>query len=106
MTTRRITPLLVNLASVVLVVIGLRAMASLLIPVLLSLFIVIAAMPVLRWLRARSVPEWLAFTLVLTGVMAAGLSLLLFLGVSLSEFARALPAYRELLDQRLAGLFD
>ena len=103
---RRIVPLLLGLASVVVIVVGLRAIADLLGPVLLSLFIVLASRPLSRWLRDRGVPQWIAFALVLTGVIAVGLALLLFLGVSLSQFARALPAYRELLDERLAGLFE
>jgi len=101
---RSVMPLLLGLACLVLIVSGLRATSSLLGPVLLSLFIVLVTSPLMQWLKARKVPGWLAYTLVLLGVIAVGLILILFLAVSLTQLSAELPTYRGLIDDQLARL--
>jgi len=104
MEKRHITPLLVGLASFVLIVAGMKAIASLLSPILLSLFVVMVTSPLMQWLKARGVPSWLAYTLVLLGVIAVGLVLILFLAASLAQLSQELPNYRNLIDQQLTDL--
>ena len=101
---RRITPLLISIASLVLIVAGLRAISGLLSPILLSLFLVLVTSPIMEWLKQRGVPGWLAYTLVLLGVIIAGLVFILFLAVSLTQLSAVLPTYTSLIDQQLAEL--
>ncbi len=93
------------LAAMVVIVAGMRAAAGLLEPFLLAIFISIVCAPAVAALRNRGCPEALA----VSGVMAA---LILFMaaaavavGASVNGFLRALPGYREVLDERLAGVY-
>jgi AI-2 transport protein TqsA len=54
---RGIVPLLLGLASLVLVVAGMRAISGLLSPILLSLFVVMVTSPLMQWLKARRVTQ-------------------------------------------------
>jgi len=99
-----ITRLLISLASLVVIVAGLKAAAALLSPVLLSLFIVLVTSPLVEWLRRRRVPNWLAYTVVVLGVVTLGLLLIAFLGLSISQLTAILPAYRSLLDTQVSAL--
>ena len=63
--------LMVIIASLVITIAGLKAMAELLGPILLSLFVVLICYPIMIWLKGRGVPGWLAYTLILLGVLAS-----------------------------------
>lgn len=101
-----IVTLLLGLASLVLIVAGLRAISDLMSPILLSLFVAMIASPLMQWLKARGMPDWLAYTLVLLGVIASGLILILFLAASLAQLSAELPNYRNLIDQQLTELIQ
>jgi predicted PurR-regulated permease PerM len=101
---RSILPLLIGLASLVLIVAGLRAMSGLLSPILLSLFIVLVTSPIMQWLKRRGLPGWLAYTLVVLGVIAVGLVFVLFLAASLTQLSAELPTYRTLVEAQLQSL--
>ncbi|MBD2426937.1 AI-2E family transporter [Phormidium sp. FACHB-1136] len=101
---RGIIPLLLGLASLVLIVAGLRAVSDLMSPILLSLFVAMVTTPLMQWLKARGLPGWLAYTLVLLGVIVSGLILILFLAASLAQLSAELPTYRNLIDQQLTEL--
>lgn len=96
--------LLVSLASVVVIIAGLKASSELLGPVLLSLFIVLVCHPFVEWLRQKRIPSWLAYTVVILGVLAIGLLFIAFLGVSVNQLTAAIPAYRSLLENQFTQL--
>ena len=102
MSDRSLTRLLVSLASLVIVIAGLKAASGLLSPILLSLFIVLVCSPLLAWLRHKRVPGWLAYMIVILGVIALGLVLVVFLGISVAQLSEALPQYRPLLETQFA----
>lgn len=104
MQDRSIARLLVSLGSLVIVIAGLKAAAGLLAPVLLSVFIVLLCAPLVAWLQQRRVPAWLAHTLVVSGVVAIGLLLIGFLGLSINQLTTTLPAYRDLLETQSLAL--
>ncbi|WP_088890873.1 AI-2E family transporter [Leptolyngbya ohadii] len=104
MSDRSLTRLLVSLASLVIIIAGLKAASSLLTPILLSLFIVLVCSPLVAWLRQKRVPNWLAYTIVTLGVIATGLLLIGFLGISVAQLSEALPQYRDSLDAQFALL--
>ena len=99
-----VIPLLVALAATVVIVAGLKAMSGLLSPILLSLFIVLITSPIMAWLKQRGLPAWLAYTLVVLGVIVVGLFFILFLAVSLTQLSQELPTYSALIDEQLVGL--
>lgn len=105
-TPSSITRLLVSLASLVILIAGLKIASGLLGPVLLSLFIVLVTSPLVEWLRRRRVPNWLSYTLVVLGVLVLGLLLIAFLGLSISQLTTALPAYRSLLDTQISAFIQ
>lgn len=92
------TRLLLALAALVVVIAGLKAAQTILIPVLLALLLAILASPAVFWLRARRVPTVAAVllvVLVLLGVFAAfGAAF----GGSINGFMDAAPRYQERVD--------
>lgn len=84
--------LLVGLASTFIIISGIQDLAFILNPILLSLVITIALIPVPGWFARRGVPGWLS--LVLTFVLVLGfigvVLLLIFFG--LVQLAEVLPA--------------
>lgn len=95
---------LVGGASLIVVIAGLRAASGLLAPILMALFIVLAVSPLVDWLRHKRVPAWLAHTLVVLGVVLLGLSLILFLALSVTQFSAALPDYKTQLEDQITRL--
>jgi AI-2 transport protein TqsA len=95
-------------AGIVLIFIGVRAMAWLIGPVFLALIIVIAVAPVQDWLRSKRWPAWAANLVVLLAVYAIVLSLALAIIVSIARLATELPKYAgqsgDLLNSALAHL--
>lgn len=105
-TKRSIVSLLVGIASVVLIVAGLRAMSGVLNPILLAFFIVLVTSPIMAWLKERGFPGWLAYILVLLLVLGLGAFFILFFVVSLGQLADALPNYASQIEAELNSLWQ
>jgi predicted PurR-regulated permease PerM len=100
---------LLTLASVVVVVAGLKLGAPLLVPFTAALFLAILSLPILTWLQQRRVPRGLAVTVA----VLINLGLLAFMGWlvsgSLARFVEAAPRYRtelEVLLERAVSWFE
>ena len=102
--SRTVGRLLLSLASLVIIIAALKSISQLLAPILLSLFVVLIVYPIMLWLERRGMARWIAYTLVVIGVIVVGTIFIIFLAVSLTELSIALPKYEELLDARLDGL--
>lgn len=98
------TRFMVIAACFVILVAGMRAAASMLVPFLLSIFIVILCTPFLFWLQKKGVPEVLAVLSILVGVIALFMVLAVLMGSSLNDFTRDLPEYQRRLTGETAGL--
>lgn len=86
--------MLLTLASVVVVVAGLKAAAPLLVPFVLALFLAALTLPVLSWLQRRRVPTGIAVAVaVLVDLLLIGLVVALVSG-SVTGFIEAAPRYR------------
>jgi predicted PurR-regulated permease PerM len=96
--------LLLTLASFVIVVAGMRAAQSLLVPFLLAIFIAILCAGPLHWLQRRKVPTGLAVLLVILTVMGTSLTVLILLGSSANDFSSALPEYQQSLRTQSLSL--
>ncbi len=76
MTKTSVYHTVVVLASIVIIIAGLKLSASLIVPFLLSIFISLLLMPLLRWLIKKGIPKMVAFFMVIIFVF------LLFVSIS------------------------
>ncbi|MCR9094433.1 MAG: AI-2E family transporter [bacterium] len=86
---------LLAMASIVVIVAGLKAASSLLVPFLLAGFIGLLCAPLLFWLRDRGVPNPIALIIVLLGLFGIGAVFGGLMSTSINEFTRLLPSYQE-----------
>jgi predicted PurR-regulated permease PerM len=97
---------LVLMASFIIVVAGMKAASSLLVPFFLAVFIAIICTPALFWLQAKGVPKVLALLLILIVILAVGLLVGAFVGTSLNGFLSSLPQYQARLSANMAPLLS
>lgn len=94
------------MASLIIVLAGLKAASEIVVPFLLSGFIAIACSPVINWSARYHVPRWLSVTLVILLIMIFGFMLAGLVGQSMSDFRENLPVYTEQLSQQFAWIVD
>jgi predicted PurR-regulated permease PerM len=92
---------LINFAAFIVIIAGLQAAKSIIIPFLLSIFIAIISAPLLFWLERRHIPKAIAFLLVVFLVIAVMTSIGLIIGGSVNDFLQDLPTYQEKLREQL-----
>lgn len=80
-------------AALMVVVAGLRAAGTIVVPLLFSLFLAILLAPSLDALRRRGIPTALAYLIVAVAVVVVGLVVIAAVGVSLTDFLGRLPEY-------------
>ena len=97
------TPALLILASFVIVVAGMKAASSILVPFFLAVFIAVICTPPLFWLQRKGVPKVLALVLILAAILIVGLLFGALIGPSLNDFLRSLPDYQERLSTHIAA---
>ena len=85
---------LVNTAAFV-VVAGMKAAASLIVPFLLAVFLTIISMPLLLRLEKSGIPQLPGLLLLLTIVVGLWFLLVLLIGTALGDFTRNVPFYQE-----------
>lgn len=83
------------MAAFVVVVAGMKAADTLLIPFLLSLFIAVISAPPLFCLKGKGVPGGLAMILVVGMIIVTGVLMAWLVGGSLDDFTNNLPKYQE-----------
>ncbi len=94
---------LVGLASIIIILTGLKVAESITIPIMLALFIAIISMPFLRMMTLRGVPSVIAVLIVLSVIIVCGGLLLLVVRQSIDNFMEQLPHYQTRLQIILAG---
>jgi len=87
--------ILVTAAALVVVIAGMKAAQSVLIPVLIALFLAILCAPAVVWLRRHRIPTLLAVLIVVVVVMAVLGGFAAIVGGSVNGFTEALPRYQE-----------
>src|SRR4030042_6896546 len=100
------TPALLILASFVIVVAGMKAARSILVPFFLAVFIAVICTPPLFWLQRKGIPKVLALVLILVAILVVGLLFGALIGPSLNHFLRSLPDYQERLSTHRAALIS
>jgi predicted PurR-regulated permease PerM len=97
---------MITAACFVIVVAGLKAASSIIIPCLLAVFIVVIATPFFIWLRRRGIPTALAFVIMILVVLVAGGGVTLVVGESLGSLTKDLPAYQERFSQYIENVLS
>jgi len=89
------TGFLISAAAFVVVVAGMQAAASLLVPFLLAAFIAIICLPPLNWLTKKRIPSGVAVCIIALSIVLGGLLIGAFVGSSIADFSHNLPTYQE-----------
>lgn len=100
----RTSQILLTMASLVIVIAGLRASTTILVPFLLALFISIVCSTPLFWLRNRGLSVWISIVIVIVGILLIGFVIGTLLGSSIDDFSRNLPAYTAKLNQQYSNM--
>jgi len=103
MQQQRTPGLLIGTAAFVVVVAGMQAAASLLVPFLLAGFIAMICLPPLNWLITRDVPTSLAVLIIALVIIISGGLVGIFVGASVADFSHNLPLYQARLQSLTGG---
>ena len=95
---------LLALASVVVIVAGMKAASSLFVPFLLAGFIGLLCAPALFWLQDKGLPTPIALIVVLLGLLGIGAVFGGLMTTSINEFTRLLPSYQARVGAVVASL--
>jgi predicted PurR-regulated permease PerM len=91
-------------ACLVVIVAGMRAASTIIVPFLLSIFIAIICSPPLFWMQRKGIPNILAVLITLIGIIAVGSLVVVLVGTSLNGFSSSLPLYQAALTNKTAAL--
>jgi len=100
----RVDRILLNLAAFVVIVAGMRAASSLLVPFLLAMFLAVLCATPLRWLTTHHVPRVIAVILLLIIILSLGTVIGGILGTTIVDLSRQTPRYEAGFQRQLAGL--
>lgn len=97
---------LLNTAAFVIVVAGMRAASSLLVPFLFALFIAVICISPFFWLKRRGIPDVLALLIIILGILGIGFLFGTLIGTSINQFTSDLPAYEKTLEQKTSSFLN
>ncbi len=100
----RVNRVLLNLAAFVVIVAGMRAAASLLVPFLLAFFLAILCATPLRWLTERRVPRGLGVLLIVLVILSLGTVVGGIVGTTIVDFTRSIPRYEAGFQAQLTNI--
>ncbi|KXI29760.1 AI-2E family transporter [Paraglaciecola hydrolytica] len=98
--------MLLILASLVIVLAGVKVASAIIVPFLLSLFIAMACSPIINWANRYKIPRSIAVVLVILLIVILGFVLAGLVGQSMNEFSQNLPKYRSQLVNEFAWLIE
>jgi AI-2 transport protein TqsA len=96
--------ILLTIAAFIVVVAGMSAAKTILVPFLLAAFIAIISAPPLFWLQRKGLPTWVALLVVILGVLVIGLVVVGLVGSSVKDFSKDLPVYETKLRQQTSQI--
>ncbi len=100
------TRLMITVACSIIIIAGMRAAQSIIVPFFLSAFIAaICAVPLL-WLKRKGISTGIAVILVLFGILLIGLLLAVLIGTSVQDFSNSLPVYQSRLQGEISQIFS
>jgi AI-2 transport protein TqsA len=95
---------LITVAAFVVLVAGMQAAASLVVPFLLAAFVATICAPPLLWLQRKKVPAPLALLIVIAAIALIGLIVAAVIGGSLNSFSESLPLYQIRIETQTAAV--
>jgi AI-2 transport protein TqsA len=90
-------------ASCVVVIAGLKAASSLILPFLVALFLAMVSLPLLNWLQVKGIPTPIAVLITVVVVFAVVFGFGVLIGGSVAGFTEAAPRYRERIEVMAAN---
>ncbi|MBQ4811041.1 AI-2E family transporter [Pseudoalteromonas luteoviolacea] len=97
---------LVVLASLFIVLAGIKLANDILVPFILAAFIAIICNPLLKFFASYRIPKGAAILIIIAFVGLLGMSLAGLVGQSLNDFSQQLPSYREALQDKFIWLVN
>jgi AI-2 transport protein TqsA len=97
---------MVILASFVIIVAGMKAAESIVVPFLLAMFITIIAIPPFLWLQQKRVPRVLALIIMILIFLTFIFLIGLLIGSSITDFTANLPFYEQKLQNQTQSLIS
>ncbi|BHH85418.1 AI-2E family transporter [Desulforhopalus sp. 52FAK] len=91
---------IVKVAAFIIIIAGIKAASSLIVPFILAIFLSIICAPLFFFLKNKGVPEMLGLLLILVFVVGVWTGVVILVGTSLSDFSTNVPVYQE----RLTGI--
>jgi len=91
-------------ASLVVVIAGMKAASSLILPFLVSLFLAMISLPLLNWMQAKRIPTPLAVPATIMAALAVLGGIAVIIGGSIKGLTAQAPQYKERLDLLTAGV--
>ena len=98
--------LLLIAASLVVVIAGLKAASSLLLPFLVALFLAMVSLPLLNWLQGWKIPTPVAVLITIVVLIAVVFGFGMLVGGSVAGFTEAAPRYRERIEVTFADVLN
>lgn len=98
--TSKTFQVMVILASFIIIVAGMKAAESIIIPFLLALFIAIIALPPYAWLQQKKIPRALALIFIILIFLAFIFLIGVLIGTSVTDFSDKLPFYEQKLQDQ------
>lgn len=102
-TTTRLNVVLL-LASLVVIIAGMRAASAIIVPFLLSVFIAVMCTGPFSWMRRKGIPPAIAIVLIISVILSAIFGLGTYIWGSLIDLSEQLPRYRALMLDELINL--
>ena len=97
---------LMAMAAFVVVVAGIQAAQSILVPFLLSVFIAALSIPALFWFTNHGVPKLIAILLVISLVITVAVLLTTLVGASVDGFSNTLPFYQQRISSEMSHIAE
>ncbi len=105
-TTSSTSRILITFAAFIVIVAGMKAAASIMVPVMFALFVAIICSSPVSWLTGKGVSSGLAILVVILVIIAVSSFVTGFLGASIGDFVKSYPKYTTALDQRFSGIYS
>ena len=86
---------IITISSLIVIFAGLKFADKIVVPFLLSMFIALISLPLLKFFQSKKINTPLSVTLVLITIMSVSLSIAALIGTSLNSFRKSLPDYKE-----------
>lgn len=98
--------LFLTLASIVVVVAGMKASQGILVPFLLALFLAVLGTSPMFWLQRKGLPLWGALLVVVSSFLLVGVMLAGLISSAVADFTANLPLYQDKLQGQFSWVAD